>query len=428
MSQQTINLQYAPDANPEQHRFHLSTAWARLISAGTGGGKTAAGLFEALRWSWEIAPGSTMVIMEPTYKMLRRILLKEAIPDMLGCPLEKHPFVEEFNKGEFFVQWVPMNGHSRGTRWFMLGLDNPESAEGSNVDAIWIDEFRLIGGGGPASVGKQETVWKSAIRRLRGSQYGRLMGYDTGLWITTTPGSLESVTFTQFEDPLEKEPDSDVFRWSVDDNPFLSAKWKARLKAAHVPGTGIYRRFIEGYHAAVSLGSYAFDARIHVLEQNLPRTQISMVLYGVDFGWTNPTCILAIGFDGDFRAYILEEFYQSRCDLETIIKEAQELRKRWGPGTFWCDRSDPRSINEFVKAGLNARADESKRDSGIIEMGGRFIPQGGRPRIYVHKSCVRWISEVQTYDSEVKQNDHAMDANRYVLANMQKPSGLPIFG
>jgi hypothetical protein len=140
------------------------------------------------------------------------------------------------------------------------------------------------------------------------------------------------------------------------------------------------------------------------------------MVYGVDWGWSNPACILAIGLDGDDRAYVLEEFYQRRASLETIIKAAEELQERWGAGKFVCDRSEPRSIEEFRRAGLNAVPDGSKREEGVRELGGRFQAAGdGRPRIYVHRSCVNFISEVQVYDETKKEFDHAIDACRYGL-------------
>jgi hypothetical protein len=73
---------------------------------------------------------------------------------------------------------------------------------------------------------------------------------------------------------------------------------------------------------------------------------------------------------------------------------------------------------------LDAVADESKRDEGIRMLGGRFQVVGdGRPRIFVHKCCVNWISEAQIYDATKKVFDHAMDATRYALASLQKQEG-----
>jgi GNAT superfamily N-acetyltransferase len=40
-----------------------------------------------------------------------------------------------------------------------------------------------------------------------------------------------------------------------------------------------------------------------------------------------------------------------------------------------------------------------------------------KTRLFVLSKCVNWISEVMTYNAELKENDHAIDATRYVLMN-----------
>lgn len=413
---QLIKPKYAPF--PEQTAFHEDRykRFARLVSAGTGGGKTACGLAESIYWTFE-CPGSHGLILYPTYGMLQRILLDETIPDMFGCNLEEIPAVKEFHKTKFMVEWY------NGTTWHLLGLDEPERSEGSNVDWIWADEFRLVGGSGKAARAKQETAMKVCLRRLRGSSSGRLLLYPQGIWFTTTPDAPGSVTHENFEDPEKKLEDSQVYRWSIDANIYLPERWRQSVKRAHIPGSGLYNRFIEGLFAAVSAGSYAFDSTIHVFKTHPKLGVLREILYGVDWGWSNPCCILAIGMDGDDRAFILEEFYQSRASLETIIKTAEEMEGRWGRGRFYCGHEEPRSIDEFKKAGLDAVPNKTKRDAGIRAVGGRFVKVGdNRPRIQVHESCVNWISEVQVYDVKKKEYDHSMDATRYPLASYKGTS------
>ena len=420
-----------PDYDPflQQVAFHEDryTVKHRLVSAATGGGKTKCGFAEVLYWTLE-CPGSTGLIMYPTFRMLRNILLAQTIPETLGMELANYPLVQDFNKMEFMVNWKAVEGEDIGTKWILLGLDEPEIAEGMSVDWAWVDEFRLIGGSGPSAVMKQQTVKETIIRRLRGSVYGRKRNYPVGFWVTTTPDEPGSPLHKAFEDPKTKFENCKVYRWGIDANIKLSEDWRKEVKASHVPGTGLYNRFVLGLFAMVGIGSYAFDGSIHIFDQYPPRTQIVDVQYGVDWGWTNPSVVLAIGFDYDGRALILEEFYQARTSIETLIRAAKEMRDRWEPATqgnpkgiFWCDASEPGNINEFRKAGLNAIANETKRDDGIREMGGRFPKSGdGKPRLYVHRGCVNWISEVQVYDSNLKQGDHAMDGTRYVLANKRK--------
>jgi len=205
------------------------------------------------------------------------------------------------------------------------------------------------------------------------------------------------------------------------DNPFTSQKYKEEILRTH--HGNLAKRFVDGLFAPMGVGSFDYDATIHEIKGlSEQRLVFRSIIYGIDFGWTNPAAVVAMGFDGDDRAYILDEFYQNRCQIETIIQETKEMQRVWGKGKVICDRSEPQAIDMFNKAGLNAIADESKRDDGIHELGGRFKLQGdGRPRIFVDSQCVNWIHEVMVYDAEVKENDHAIDATRYAIMADRTP-------
>jgi hypothetical protein len=282
----------------------------------------------------------------------------------------------------------------------MIGLDDPESAEGPNVDWIWSDETRLVR--------HTETAWQVWMRRLRGSQPGK---YPIGLWLTTTPDAPGSFIHRKFEDPKTRLEDSKVYRWSLDDNNLLTEEYKNGVKSSH--SGGLYKRFVLGLFAAVAAGSFNFDYSKHVISET---PEPKFVKYGVDFGWTNPSAIVAVGFDNDMRAYVLDEFYQRQVRVEDLIREAQQLQKQYGKGTFVCDKAEPRTIQEMQRAGLNVQAYKGKRDESIREVGGRLEDAGDtKPRLFVHRGCVNLISELQTFNADKKENDHAVDALRYAV-------------
>lgn len=121
-------------------------------------------------------------------------------------------------------------------------------------------------------------------------------------------------------------------------------------------------------------------------------------------------------FDGDNRAFIAEEVYGSRMSEQELINECLALQEKWGQGTFWCDASRPDTIASLSREGLDARRNKSKREDGITELGGRFPDAGdGLRRIYISPSCVNLIEELQIYNVDRKEYDHAVDACRYAL-------------
>ncbi len=400
MTLQTVTLKYEPHSKQAQFHQGRYRHRYRAVFAGVGSGKTLCGLAEGLLWSME-NPGSVGYVFEPTYKMVRRILIPTLqSPLLLGKPLEANPYVKSYRVGDNRIDFV--NG---SVLWFG-SLEDPEMAEGSNIDWVHVDEAQYIR--------RFDEAWNVILRRLRGS--GRASPVQ-GAWVTTTPPPLlpGDRLYRFFEDPETRDPNSRVYRWSLFDNPYLPRSYVRDVQASH--HGSLAKRFIEGRFAPAGTGSFNFDSTIHELK-TVDKTMIRQVVYGVDFGWTNPSAIVAVGFDGDGRAYILDEFYQNRVQPEVLTEELLLMQSRWGRGPVYCDRSEPQTIEAFRRAGLTAYPDKSKRDDGVHELGGRFHVQAdGRPRIYVLSSCVNWIHEVMVYDADKKENDHAMDATRYALMN-----------
>ena len=148
------------------------------------------------------------------------------------------------------------------------------------------------------------------------------------------------------------------------------------------------------------------------------------IVYAVDFGWTNPSCVLAIGFDRDGRAYVLEEYYEPRVTEDKVLEVLRDMISRWGPGRVYCDPTQLQTINWLISHGINAQKNLPKRDEGIRHMAGYFpIAGDGRPRIQIHRNCVNLIAELQVYDETKKEFDHAVDPLRYGLGSRMKKEG-----
>jgi phage terminase large subunit-like protein len=379
----------------------------RLISAGTGGGKTIAGVFEILSWLIE-NNGSVGYIFEPSYPMVRRILIP-TLETLLGFPIEKNALVSTFNKSDKLIDLT------NGSRLWFGSLEHPEMAEGPNIDVVHLDEGRLVR--------EFDLAWKTILRRIRGSVPGK---YPTGAFITTTPNAPGSDLYKFFEDPLGKDPQARVYRWSIFDNPHLTKEYVDSIVRSHTKG--LADRFIYGQFAQAGGKTFRFDSTVHVRE--ITRDLLTEIRYGVDFGWTNPACILAVGLDHDGRMWVLDEAYGSQLPTEKLIEALQDFYSRYGHGKIICDPSDPETIEMIRRANLKVEGNKYKREDGIRELGGRFAVQGdGKPRIFISAKCVNLISELAEYDENVKENDHAVDALRYAMKlKVSHPQGLVSFG
>ena len=412
------------------HRERLQHRWRALLG-GTGSGKTYAGVLEVIYWCLTY-PGVEGVIFEPTFGMIKRNILP-LFNAILGSPFERSPFVKSFNKGDMVITW---NTDPPSKTW-MGSLEYPERAEGQSLDYIHADELRLVR--------YVDLSLKVMQRRLRGSAVGRSLNHPIGAWITTTPDEPLSDMHMFLENPDTRNPNSRIYRMSLFDNQDnLPLGYVSEVVRAHTGGE--YDRFILGLFAAVVEGILRFDYSLHVVhdfeadgetwlvdesnEPIIPRSAIRSYNYGHDFGWTEPAAQIAIGWDNDNRAYALDEFYQSRSPIESLIENAFEFQREYGEGAWYCDASEPRTIERLRYAeaaedenGIYSYAYKGKREDGIRELGSRLERKGDSLfRLYVHRRCVNLISELQSYDPKQKTRDHAVDALRYGIMG-GKPVG-----
>jgi hypothetical protein len=377
----------------------------RAVFAGTGSGKTIAGIFECLRWLLE-NDGIVGYVFEPSYPMVRRILIPTLENELLlGKPIEANPLVKSFSQTE---NRIDFRTGPIGSRLWFGSLEEPERAEGPNIDFCHVDEARLVR--------NFETAWQVIIRRLRGSN--STLDYPRGAWVTTTPDAPNSALHKFFENPNTRNVRSKVYRWSIYDNPKLPKDFVAEVEKAHTGG--LAERFIYGRFAIAGGGSIPFDATLHMRE--IERSRLAEVRYGCDFGWTNPTAVVAVGYDGDGRAYVLDELYQSQLRTEDLISAIQELYKRFGVGKVFCDATSPETIDALKRSGILAEPNTVNRVDGLRELGSRFAKASdGQPRIFVSAKCVNLVSEIMEYNENIKERDHAVDALRYSLK--VKPQG-----
>jgi phage terminase large subunit-like protein len=369
----------------------------RGLFGGTGSGKTRAGIAEDVYWCLR-NPGIVGYIFEPTYKMIDRIIVP-TLNVLLGAPFWQNPIIESFNRGRMNIQFF------NGSTLWMVSLDDPEQAEGGNLDFAHADEARLV-----KPEAKWETAWRVIQRRLRGSAGDK---YPIGAWVTTTPNQPGSALYNFFENPKTKSPEAKVYRIHLDDNQeHLPPGFIEGIKREH--SGALYKRFVEGLFAGDIEATFAFDYAEHVAKYALP--QFGDIVYGVDFGWTDPTCIVAVMFDNDRRAFVVDEMYENRLSDQDIADKCHEMIDKWGDGIFWCDPASPDTIDFLRRERVRVKPGNRRRDEGIREIGGRLQDAGdGRHRLYVSDDCINLIDELQSYNMDRKGHDHAVDALRYCL-------------
>jgi hypothetical protein len=154
---------------------------------------------------------------------------------------------------------------------------------------------------------------------------------------------------------------------------------------------------------------------------------------GVDFGFHTPSAVVFGRKDKDDVLWIVDEVYGARLTDEELIRLVQPRARQYQTELLWCDPSAPQSIVKMRRADLAARAAIKNVGPGIRAVAARL--RSGRLKVL--RRCRHLVAEAELYrypeeadgavyrkDQPLKENDHAMDALRYLVAGMDRVRGV----
>lgn len=154
---------------------------------------------------------------------------------------------------------------------------------------------------------------------------------------------------------------------------------------------------------------------------DLPEDDGLVDIYGLDFGYNDPTALIRVKADHDKKvAYLDEIVFESYLTNKELI---ERMRKEGvGRATeIFCDSAEPKSIAELSLAGFNAKPCYKGKE--IVEQI-KFVKGW---RLMVTKRSVRLIKEFRNYQWLKDRDgrwlnepdggiwDHGMDAFRYAM-------------
>jgi phage terminase large subunit len=149
------------------------------------------------------------------------------------------------------------------------------------------------------------------------------------------------------------------------------------------------------------------------------------VVYGLDFGYSVPTALVKVGFK-DGQTYAQEMLYETKLTTTDLIERLKTLDIKRSDEIF-CDNAEPKTIEEVVRAGFNAKPADKDVYAGIQKV--KSMP------LNITQDSTNLIKEIKSYkwkvdkdgkvhpdESPVKMNDHIIDALRYaVFTKLNKP-------
>jgi PBSX family phage terminase large subunit len=313
-----------------------------------------------------------------------------------GIPVElASNIVESFGKMriEFF----------NGSIIYFLAMDEEEKIRGYTIDFCCLDE--------PIDI--DETIFKQLMARMRGQNLQHRF-----MLLTTNPGPETHWIYQRFY--KNSTPDYCHIDTNSYENIFLPEGYITPMESSY--DSDWIRRFLRGEWGAFSGQIYkAFDTNKHVIEASKYEPKIRYYIAGVDWGITNPSCILTIGICEDKTAVIVDEYYKADVISTKVALEIKKKDKVYSYRKVFVDPSAHDLISQCEELHIPVEKADNHVEAGI----GKVKSLIERDQILVDRKCRNLINELQSYrfdkdktnlnktEKPLKVCDHACDALRY---------------
>ena len=206
------------------------------------------------------------------------------------------------------------------------------------------------------------------------------------------------------------------FSWKLDDNTFLSERYRDSIKAS-TPSGMFYDRAINGAWASADGMVYPdFDQQIHYIPfSQVPLEKIVRWFVGVDFGWEHYGAFVLMGKTEDGRYYLVQEWATQHQHIDRWVEIARSIKAQRGDISFYCDGARPDYVQELRKTGIRAIYARKDVVAGISEVASLYKQ---RRLFIVQENAPRFAQEIYEYvwkpgaDEPGKTNADGQDAVR----------------
>jgi phage terminase large subunit len=325
-------------------------------------------------------PNTTITIARETQVSIKNTILIDFKEVLMSLDLWEDT---RFNKVEM-VYRMENNSIIR-----FVGLDDTTGKlRGMRQDYVFIDEVN--------------TIEKSAMIQLdiRTEQY-ILAAYNPEV----------SQSWWGFE--FENKDNGCMLHSTFRDNPFLDDKIIQSIRDLKKVDPEMFEIYAEGRIVEPR-------EKIFIQPETYSDTPNYKYRYiGIDFGYSNDACAVVEVLNKDKTIWVKELFYKTETTNEDLIYELKEMGIDRSVEIV-ADSSEPKSIEELRRGGLNVRG--VKKGKGSVLWG---ISKMKQYKTFIHEDSLNLINEFSRYKfkkdrsgrqtSQVTGDDHALDALRYVV-------------
>lgn len=298
-----------------------------------------------------------------------------------------------------------------GNKLIAAGIDNVEKIKSiTDVNAIWLEEASEF----------LATDYEQLILRMR------KQGVVNQIYLTFNPVPCWILDYFYINGDGVVDADLKakgninysykLIHTTYKDNYFLPKEYTAKLEGLAKQNRSMYRIYAEGKPSMwFSDQVFAYNQDYHTIESEFDG---DVKVYGVDFGYTNPTAIVQCNILlKEKKVYVKELLYKSKITNSELITF---MKNNLQQGCYiFCDTAEPQRIEELKRAGMNILA--PKKD---IARGLQILKEY---KLYVSSDSSNLLKEMRQYtyakDSKghtselpVKLNDHLIDAMRYAVS------------
>ena len=246
----------------------------------------------------------------------------------------------------------------------------------------------------------------------------RCSGEGARILVDTNPDQPEHWLKTNYIDKADGKV-IQSYHFKLDDNTFLTDRYKDNIKAATPTGM-FYDRDIEGlWVSAEGIVYKDFRKEKHYIESE-DLKDINFVKYfaGVDWGYEHPGAIVLLGKDDKGDIYLLEEHSKQHEEIEYWVNIAKEIKSRYGNISFYCDTARPEYIKRFKKENIKAKNADKAVLAGIGEVA-RLIKAEKlkivEDKVDLFKKEIFMYAWNKTTGEPMKVWDDVLDALRYAI-------------
>lgn len=335
----------------------------------------------------------------PTFQQARDIAWEELKRDCLAAAVQ-------INETRLEIRLANVKGTE--SLIVLRGWEAIETLRGQKFDLIVLDEV--------ASMRNFWIHWQEVIRPTLTDTKGE------ALFISTPKG------FDHFYDLFgmeSEDKDYKSFHFTTYDNPYIPRE-EVDKASEELTEDRFAQEYLADFRKTQGLVYKEFDRNNHLFEEPGFEGEdfvCTKTFGGVDFGFTNPAAVYTIKKDRDGNYWITDEWYETKKTDAQIADYVSALR--WNE--CYPDPESASGIEELKRRSVNVRDVIKNKDSirnGINAVRELFKSK----RLFIHKSCMNLIHELETYsypekksehneeEKPIKENDHACDAIRYALS------------